>query len=302
MLDKTLAQDPIFVVGYPRSGTTLLQALLATQGDLATFPETHFFSTAYTAKTSPGEETLSAQEVEKVLGEISQRSGLAFSPSEIEAIHALGSGGHMPIKGVFEFLVAKLIPSEAGPGCRWLEKTPDHAFFMARIGKLYPEAKFIGIIRHPLFAIHSRTKHFPPDAPDKLRFLAHQWVRHVDALDDFKKSFPTKIFVLKYEDLVKDPAGVIEKITRFLGIDFDIRSIQDFSKRAQNIVQPFENWKDGVKSNTIENKDESVDKVFEKSEILKIQSIVHNKMRQLGYEINYPKNQLIYNIFLKYFI
>ena len=302
MSEMKLSQNPIFVVGYPRSGTTLLQALLATQGDLATFPETHFFSTAYTTKASSGEESLSAGEVEKVLNEIGQRSGLAFSPSEIAAINALGSDDHLPIKGVFEFLVAKLLPAEAGPGCRWLEKTPDHAFFMARIAKLYPEAKFIGIIRHPLFAIHSRTKHFPPDAPDQLRFLARQWVRHVDALDDFKGSFPSKIFVLKYEDLVQDPAGVIEKVTRFLGIDFDIHSIQDFSKRAQNIVQPFENWKDGVKSNTIENKDKSVEKIFGKKEIFKIQSIVHNKMRQLGYEINYPTEQGFYNIFLKYFI
>lgn len=38
-----LRQDPIFVVGYPRSGTTLLQSLLATQADLFSLPEVHFF-------------------------------------------------------------------------------------------------------------------------------------------------------------------------------------------------------------------------------------------------------------------
>ena len=42
--DLALRQDPVFVVGHPRSGTTLLQSLIATQLTPAIFPETHFFS------------------------------------------------------------------------------------------------------------------------------------------------------------------------------------------------------------------------------------------------------------------
>jgi len=42
-----LSQYPVFLVGYPRSGSTLLQALLEMQGHLVTFPETHFFSTLF---------------------------------------------------------------------------------------------------------------------------------------------------------------------------------------------------------------------------------------------------------------
>ncbi len=39
-----LRQDPVFVVGYPRSGTTLMQSLLATQDSIISLPETHFFT------------------------------------------------------------------------------------------------------------------------------------------------------------------------------------------------------------------------------------------------------------------
>ena len=40
------AERPIFIVGCPRSGTTLLQCLIATQKGVVTFPETHFFEQA----------------------------------------------------------------------------------------------------------------------------------------------------------------------------------------------------------------------------------------------------------------
>jgi hypothetical protein len=39
-----LPENPVFVVGYPRAGTTFLQSLLATQEGFMAFRETHFFS------------------------------------------------------------------------------------------------------------------------------------------------------------------------------------------------------------------------------------------------------------------
>ena len=42
-----LPQNPVFIVGNGRSGTTLLQSLLATQNGVYSFPETHFFSHVY---------------------------------------------------------------------------------------------------------------------------------------------------------------------------------------------------------------------------------------------------------------
>ena len=42
--DLNTNTSPIFIVGYPRSGTTLLQSMLYTQKNIYSFPETHFFT------------------------------------------------------------------------------------------------------------------------------------------------------------------------------------------------------------------------------------------------------------------
>ena len=52
-MKENLSQNPIFIVGFPRSGTTLLQSLLCTQKGVVSFPETHFFDIiAKTIKTT----------------------------------------------------------------------------------------------------------------------------------------------------------------------------------------------------------------------------------------------------------
>ena len=45
MTKINLSQNPIFILGFPRSGTTLIQTLLITQDHYFSFPETHYFCT-----------------------------------------------------------------------------------------------------------------------------------------------------------------------------------------------------------------------------------------------------------------
>ena len=42
--DKIDFDSPIFIVGFPRSGTTLLQTMVSTQKNILSFPETQFFN------------------------------------------------------------------------------------------------------------------------------------------------------------------------------------------------------------------------------------------------------------------
>ncbi len=77
-------------------------------------------------------------------------------------------------------------------------KTPDHGLYMEQIARFYPEAKFVGIVRNPFFAIYSRTKYFPPKTRDLLKFLATQWVGHLNAFEKFcgerpRENFPDQI-------------------------------------------------------------------------------------------------------------
>ena len=294
-LDQPLAQDPIFVVGYPRSGTTLLQALLVTQDELVTFPETHFFSTVFAGDNDFGE-FINFEAINNILEDISKKSGITFDDDFIRGLKS--NSGKISIKHFFESLVCKLFPETVDFSKRWIEKTPDHGLYMEQIAKFYPEAKFVGIIRNPFFAIYSRTRYFPPKTRDLLEVLAKQWVSHVKAFEEFTERSPKKTYLVKYEDLTADPENSIARICQFLCIEFDSEKLSNFQNKAEGFIQPFEHWKKDVKASKIYIRKQNPKSVFPTRKILKIQSIVLEKMKKYGYGPQNPMLQRIYNFFM----
>lgn len=292
-----LAQNPIFVVGYPRSGTTLLQALLATQGDLLTFPETHFFSTVF-AGNADFCETIDPIAANDVLDKIAKKSGIAFAADFLRTLPSHEDSAPIPVKEFFETLVAKLMSEAAEPSRCWLEKTPDHGLYMQHILRFYPDARFVGIIRNPFSAIHSRTKFFTSQADNLLSLLSTQWLKHVKAFEGFQAEHPQISRLIKYEDLTKDPEGLISNLCQFLEIEFEPEKLNNYQKKAESIVQPFEHWKQDVKSSMIFIRKDKPQSLFSTGEIMKIQSIVLLKMKQYGYKPEYPLLQKIYNLFM----
>lgn len=289
---KGLSQDPIFIVGYPRSGTTLLQSLLATQGNIVTFPETHFFYTLRT-KYENTTETVQKSRVWEFLQEITRVSGVEFSESDIVP---LGDLDWISTKELFEFIVWKFLPENVPNDFRWLEKTPDHAFFLEDIGSFYPNAKFVGIVRHPFPAIFSRTRYFPPKTQDLLGFLSRQWVVYAQSLEEFKKAYPEKIMLIKYEDLVQSPLDVTSTIADFLSVPFNPGALSQRVQVADTIIQPFEHWKADVRNPEIRNTNREVKGLFSLGDRLKIQSIVCGQMRRYGYAGTQTFLQLVYQL------
>ena len=290
-----IAQNPIFVVGYPRSGTTLLQALLATQGNLVTFPETHFFSTVF-HENSEFRETIDKDLIERLLAEISQKSGIVFSADITASLKRAEDFDSVSIKDFFERVILTLFPEESGPACRWLEKTPDHGLCLEHIYRFYPEAKFIGIVRNPLFSIKSRTRYFAPRTKNVLQELSSQWVQHLERFEQFQETNPYSAFLIKYENLTRNPEEVIARVCQFLQIEFQPEKLEKYQEKANNIIQPFEYWKKDVKDSRIYTRDGEAQGLFSLRDVLKIQYIVLEKMKQYGYEPQRPILQSIYNL------
>jgi hypothetical protein len=292
-----LRQDPIFIVGYPRSGTTLLQALLATQGDLVTFPETHFFSTLREIADNY-QDTLDGISAQELFRRIAGKSGgSVLSSGVIASVAKTTITGALSVRALFESYVVEMAGNDISPDSRWLEKTPDHGLCMENILHYYPKAMFVGILRNPLKAIYSRTKHFPPKAKDALSYLAKQWVDHVLAFEIFQNRYPGKALLFKYEDLCEKPYDTMDEICCFIKIEFISVLLEQYQQKAERIILPFENWKRDVKESSFLARDDNVKDLFSTSETLKIKSIVFDRMIKYGYQPQYPLLQGVYNLF-----
>jgi len=278
-------QDPIFLVGFPRSGTTLLQALMCTQHGIISFPETHFFSIILNRIKSDPNEHIYLENIENVFREIGELMDINFPKKFIDDFLGYAKKKKITAKNLFELIIFQYIfKKKYVSSHRWLEKTPDHVFHMETILNYYPKSQFIAIIRHPLYSINSFKK-MPWGKDISLKSLSLTWLKAIDSIEWFQRKYNSKIYTLRYEDLVSDVEREMERICTFLSVDYESKYLSNFSLEAESIVLKNEIWKDEVRCNKIMNKN-----VCYKQNHLKgyriIQHYCYNKMLQYGYALS----------------
>lgn len=203
-------QSPIFIVGLPRSGTTLLEQMLDAHPRLQSMDERPFFNILANQLDNFG------VRVPQDLGRLDQRD-----------CDELRKG--------YLILACSKVPR------RWdaqlVDKNPLNMLWVPMIHRLYPEARFILALRHPCDVILScYMQNFRSAvlaaASSSLERLAHAyvtamecWLYHIDLMKP-------QVFVSRYEDLVADTAGQTRRIAEFLGLD-DAESMLHFDARAR---------------------------------------------------------------------
>lgn len=183
---------PIFVVGPQRSGTTLVRLLLDSHPDVAIGPETGLmlqvepFHAPYgTSGTAPWYASLGWErtEVEAVLGQTLDRMFARFA-------------------------------AEHGAS-RWGEKTPLHRYHIPDLARMFPQASFIAVIRHPGAVAVSRGKWGYGDLETVRDWLLT--LRHLLRARGMLGA--DRVHVMRYEALLAEPEATVGRLCAFLGLD-----------------------------------------------------------------------------------
>lgn len=139
---------PVFVVGAPRSGTTLLQLLIASHSAFFTFPETHFFT--HVLPHLPALDTLRAEGFHTLFRILEGKPNIRFSRSSRAAVvHYLNGRDELGPKDLLDGLVRGFLMEGGRHGNRWVEKTPKHVNHLPEMHDAWPEAKVLHIFRDP---------------------------------------------------------------------------------------------------------------------------------------------------------
>ena len=116
------------------------------------------------------------------------------------------------------------------------DKTPQHIVCAKELRMLYPTCRFINIVRDPRDAATSALFHLGknssrPKAEFLHEFIDETWRLHVDAAIKAENDFgPEAILNIRYEDLHRDEASVLQKCLTFLGVDASDASIRACSQ------------------------------------------------------------------------
>ncbi|MDQ3553789.1 MAG: sulfotransferase [Chloroflexota bacterium] len=232
-------EPPIFIVGLPRSGTTLLASMLAIHPAIDCGPETFFF-----ARLPPDPSRLldPAGWPERALDYV---CGLRLRDAPVhesfgrtrQDVRAFLSARPPSLATMLESLTAAR--AQAQGKRRWAEKTPRHLGRLALIRRTYPAAAVIRVVRDPRDAAMSMTR--LPFASDSLLANLYLCARAEAAATPALERDP-RLLTVRYEDLVTGPERELLRVVRFVGESFDPRML-DPQRAPPELAAAHEWWK-----------------------------------------------------------
>lgn len=192
-MSKQAESSPIFIGGEGRSGTTLMRVILDSHPHISCGPETHLF-------IDPKFEELYRYFCsEKYLSRVAE-----FSESNPRKYLA------QSFAAILEMFHGELM--RKNKKLRWADKTPLNILKIDFLRELFPNLKFIHMIRDGRDVASSiLTKDW---GPKTIKGLANRWVKIIET--GLKHKGQPYFLEVKYEDLVHEPEDVIKKLMRFL--------------------------------------------------------------------------------------
>jgi TPR repeat protein/tetratricopeptide (TPR) repeat protein len=205
---KDCAQ-PIFILGFPRSGTTLVEQSLSSHPRISAGDELPF--------------------INELSGAIPR---LFASPLGYpEALAELWMGDNC--RGLETLRDSYLQKAElrgiVNPGSAWFtDKMPLNEMHLGLIALIFPHAPLIHILRHPLDVVLSVFSHYLTHGyfcANALESIARHYVLVMDLVQRYRAEMTLRYLPVRYEDLVDDMAGGVRRMLDFIGEPFDERCV-----------------------------------------------------------------------------
>jgi tetratricopeptide (TPR) repeat protein len=199
------SQRPVFVVGMPRSGTSLVEQIIASHPRAKGAGELGFWPSA-------------VRKYEKVI----RKRQLDASVTARLATSYL-----------------RVLEGHSADALRVVDKLPLNADHMGIIHTVFPNARIIYLRRDPIdtclscyFQRLSPTLSFTMDLSD----LAHYYRQHHRLIEHWRAILPPRVLLeVPYAELIAEPAKWIRRIVDFLGLDWDERCLE-FHRTARPVV------------------------------------------------------------------
>jgi tetratricopeptide (TPR) repeat protein len=193
--------DPIFIVGMPRSGSTLLEQILASHSQV--------------------EGTRELPEVPAIVRELIIGASDEDARNYPGLLSALG-------RSDIEAYAVRFLERTAGHRAlgrpRFVDKLPGNFLHVGLIHLMFPQATIIDSRRHPLGCCFScfkqlfaRDMHFTYDQEE----LGRYYRDYVELMEHMDTVLPGRVHRVYYEQLVSDPEGVVRRLLEHCGLPFE---------------------------------------------------------------------------------
>ena len=275
-------KPPVFVLGAPRSGTTLLYHMLLSSGEFAIYmAETHVFNLIGPKFGGLARESNRQKLMDVWLRSFQfKRSGLNPERFTSRIMKDCRS------EGEFLRIFMELIAEQQGVD-RWAECTPEHLLYLQEIKRALPDAKVIHIIRDGRDVALSEVRQnwvrpLPWDRDHQLSVSGLYWEWIVrKGREDGAKIAPDYMEV-RFEELVASPRELLPRIASFIGQPLDYETM--LSNPVGSLKKPNTSFIDNSKENAFHPVGRWKSKLSPK-ELRALESVIGPLLAELNYQL-----------------
>lgn len=210
------AKDPIFIVGLPRAGSTLLEQILASHSEVDGTMELH--NILDLAKRLRGrDETQEVPRYPAILADLEDPYFERFGD---------------------QFMEQTQVYRKNAP--YFIDKMPNNFFHIGLIKLILPNAKIIDARRHPMACCFSGFKQLFGEGQEfsyGLAEMGNYYRQYIKLMDHWDEVLPGFVLKVQHEDVVDDLETQVRRILDFCGLEFQ-QSCVDFHKTERSIRTP----------------------------------------------------------------
>ena len=202
---------PVFLVGCPRSGTTLLRRMMDAHAAMAIAPETHFIRRFYLRRTTTG-----ISPTTTTTGDwwtpLRRSPKLVEMGIDLDRYRAASRDGPRTYGHLLGLLLEQF---RTARGCPVVgEKTPNHLLYMQTLQRFFPDARFVHIVRDPRGVVNSWRD--VPWSTGRISGDAEVWRRYLATARRRPPVGADRLCQVHYERLVAAPEETLRRICQFL--------------------------------------------------------------------------------------
>jgi len=241
-----------FLVGCSRSGTTLLQSMIACHPRIVSFPETHFFT-----KTIP---------INPIL-----RNLKWYGKKDRDVIrkflckyrfHNLRPFRNTPYRkkvNLYDWCkklltILDMMARQDRKSTAWLEKTPRHLYYIDSLNQVNSDLKFIHMLRSGEDVVASMHLASKSNADEwggerSINKCIRWWQDSIKMSRKYKDD--SHHFFVIYEQLLSDPENVLKTLCEFISVEYVPEMATNFHQKAPELIASDERWKSRNTKNTL---------------------------------------------------
>ncbi|MDE2319904.1 MAG: sulfotransferase [Rhodospirillales bacterium] len=197
--------QPLFILGFPRSGTTLVEQMLTVHRNIAAGDELPFINDI-------------TQIMPRLLA-----SPLAYPEALAELWMGDQRDGLDELRDYYLNRARKAGLFKAGAGF-FTDKMPLNEMHLGLISLLFPQSPVIHVLRHPLdvvLSVYSNHLTHGYFCAAQLESIAQHYNLVADLVEHYKRTLNLRYLPLRYEEMVTNQEAELRKLLDFIGVEFD---------------------------------------------------------------------------------